>query len=828
LIKQELLESDALFLLASKVIENLKRKPVFLIDVGAALELADNASVLRLGRVLKWVANSKGDKDIPLALGLGWTGKFFERAVVIAGDVFRDRYRATRTLGNSFESGAPFETFRSIVKDIAGAEIPPQFAGLLRVPRLTAGMYGENLRELKAKGEVSPDVLWEALWASWKIIPQLTYSDTSALTSTDLAELLLADGHLSRNPCPEYLELTAPNSFGANDKLYERFGLLPPRRDPTIRERFRNRLNDAEDSALVDEIAQSIARVLKEVCYAEILEIKGFSQRNSIVEVMLKELPPLGDDSQVAPEFDQNIDARALPKRLTVGIYLDSPDAEEFEQALSNALKRGDFLMVCYPQGALQAIAETELFRSAKRDRLPYWGVAVAEEDLCTLTSTGPDTSLGDTIVVSWINRCLSEHLNKRPAIPLLSEAGKKALGAIIASAGRLEAEAVRSNLGLSKAECGGLITRLQEAEIITKKKGVLYWDPAQDPLLGSLLSAAGDSKKLMVQFGKKFSLPESLLDPEEVLAAYSGVFQSKRFGEINPDNLLKWYEAYRPQLLQNVAHLIESDNELGAFKDRAQTLQGKKLEDWQDIAGDRQEIDALLINVSERLKEVTRSRKIAAEESQRAKNDLKKLIEENSSDFTESEYADLIGKIDGFRTGQGSGITQLRKRSEKRISQLDAARTALIATKERLKGLKDEAESQIVPTLDASIGQAEELLKNTDPSNLNPKLVKLNDTVDEIEWEILRSKVVAIRKQPVEPSLPRPPTSGRGILRPPPPKRGQPAVLGPPAPQPLKPSATEHKEQTFDISRPEQAKKLVELLQSPNVEIKRIRATFQ
>ncbi len=338
LSEQELLQTDALFLLASRVIENLKRTPVFLIDMGVALESADNASILKLARVLKWVANNSNDRDIPFALGLGLTTTFFEHAKVIAGDVFRDRYQPRRALGNSFESEAPFETFKGIVKDIAGAEIPTQFTGLLRVPGLTVGMYGENLRALKVKGEVSPKLIWEALRAYWKIIPQLSYADTGNFSPADLAELLLADGRLPDNRGQQYLEKTAPNSYGANDKLYERFGLLPPRRNPTIRERFRNRLNDPEDSALVDEIARSMGQALEGVCQAEILETTIFPGRSAIVTATLKQLPPtLGDESQGTPDLDQNFDAKALPKRLTIGIYLDSPDSQSSKKSLAQA-----------------------------------------------------------------------------------------------------------------------------------------------------------------------------------------------------------------------------------------------------------------------------------------------------------------------------------------------------------------------------------------------------------------------------------------------------------------------------------------------------------
>jgi hypothetical protein len=842
LTAQELLQVDALFLLASKVIDNMQRTPVFLIDMGAALESGDDSSVLELARVLKWVYNSSRDRNIPFSLGLGWTKTFFDRAVVIAGDVFRDRFRPRRELGNSFESEAPFETFNVIVKNIAGVEIPARFAGLLRVPGLTAGMYGENLRGLKAKGEVSPTLAWEALRAEWEIIPQLAYPEISNLSSADLAELLLADGRLSDNRCPQYVERAAANSFGANDKLYERFGLLPPRRDPTIRERFRNRLNDPEDSALVAEIAKSMSQALEEVCQAEIHETRILPGRSAVITATLEQLPPaLADESQGYPELDQNFDEKALPKKLTIGIYLDSPDSSEFEKELSAGLKRGDFLMVCYRQGVLQPITGTELFRSAKNDGSLFSVFETTEDELCTLTNRATDKTPCDTMIVSQVIHCLSDHLSRRPAIPLLAETGKKALAAIIAGAGRLKVEDLKTNLDLSNADCAGIISRLQGADIVTKKKNVLYWDPAQDPLLRALLGAAHKSEKLIVDLREKFTLSDSPLDPQEILVAYFGVFQGAEFSMIKEDDLLIWYEAHRPQLLNAAEHVISSDKDLASFKERAQLLQAKKLTDLQDIAGDRQEIEALLAEASEKLDKINISRVVAAKELQQAKDSLKKSIEDHSSCFEELERDEMLSQIEGFRSTESAGMTQMRRKLEKRIGELEAVRKALHATKERLKELKEEAGDQFDSKSDQIFDTADKLLNVTDTASLTPKLVELNKSIDEVQRNLLRTKVIAISRHPTDlplKGLDAEPPSVPGLNPPPfklpdPPKRGgQKAVEIPTKPLavPTIPPcvAAELKEDVFDISNPDQAKKLAELLQSPKIVIKRIHAAFQ
>jgi len=870
LTAKELLQPDALFLLAAKVVDVMKRTPVFLIDMGPELESADTASILKLARVLKWIANNKDDKNIPLALGLGWTKKFFENAVVIAGDVFRDRYRVRRTLGNSFESEAPFEVFQSIVKDISGADIPQRFSSLLRVPGLTAGMYGENLLFLKAKGEVSSKLAWEALCANqWKIIRQLTYPDAQNFTSEDFAELLLADGRLAHNQCPGYLEQVAANSFVANDRLYERFGLLPPRRDPTALERFRNRLNDPEDSDLVNEIAQSITEVLNDICHAENIENKLFSLRSAIVSASLKELPPtLDNEIQGAPELDQNIDAKVLPKRLTIGIYLDSPDAQEFEQAMSAALKRGDFLIVCHPQGVIQSISETELFRTAKNEK-PFFKAVATESDLCTLVNRSLDESECNRMIVEWINDCLSQHLKKRPAIPLLSDSGSRALGAIIAGAGKLKEEDLRSNLTLSKAECSGLIARLNEVGIITKKKGVLYWDPSQDPVLRSLLDAGNDTQKLISQLGGKFTLSNIPVDPNNLTVAYSGVFQGKEFGKIKEDDLLTWYGAHRPQLLNVVFHLIDSERELTAFRGQAQALHQKVLDDWQDIAGDRLEIDTLLTEVQENIEKIELSRQSAANELQQVKESLKKSVTENAAYFAESDCKEMVIQIDGLRTAGSSSIRQLKNKIENKVNQVETSRRAIAATKTRLQELKTETGVQLSSNSTELTRQIDELLEQTEMGGNSPKQAELDKSVDDLERKILKAKIVtakkalvsptqiitypkAIRTPPVfspppiategnEPVLPPPPTKTSGTsfpVLPPPPIRTEPRnqdVAPDSSPDIILREPTydneeiekEDEEQIFDISRRDQARELAEILLNARIKIKKIRASF-
>ncbi len=340
--------------------------------------------------------------------------------------------------------------------------------------------------------------------------------------------------------------------------------------------------------------------------------------------------------------------------------------------------------------------------------------------------------------------------------------------------------------------------------------------------------------EKLSAHLREKFTLSDSPLNTQEVLVSYSGVFQGKKFDSVSENDVVSWYEAHRPQLLQIAESVINSDNELAALKETAQSLSNKKVENWQDISGDRLEIDTLFADAREKLEDIKRSRENAAKELQQAKDSLKKFIQDHSSYFTESEREEMLSQIDEFTTATSVGMTQLRKTLEKRINELDATRKALDATKERLQELKAEAGEQIAP-MSNLIHQADELLTRIDTSKLTPQLVELNKKVDEAERKIYETKVVAISR----PAADR--TQDTANLKPPPdtrlipplpeaPKRGNrkhETAVKPLPPVPLAVS-TEVKEEIFDLSEPEQAKKLVALLQSPKAEIKRIQAAFQ
>ena len=95
---------------------------------------------------------------------------------------------------------------------------------MVRVPKITAGQYGENLKKQSGTGEISSKIFWNALIGKWKIIRKLCDRELQEFGPKEFAELLLADKLIGTNEkYPAYLDKTQDNKYRANDDFYNLF-----------------------------------------------------------------------------------------------------------------------------------------------------------------------------------------------------------------------------------------------------------------------------------------------------------------------------------------------------------------------------------------------------------------------------------------------------------------------------------------------------------------------------------------------------------------------------------------------------------------------------
>ena len=95
--KGEIQSPDGFFELSSELNQNENKPPVFLIDMGSALERAyEDGGMDRVNditRLLRQIFNLLAEKNIKLILAIGLSENFVSAAVDFASDVYVDRYQ---------------------------------------------------------------------------------------------------------------------------------------------------------------------------------------------------------------------------------------------------------------------------------------------------------------------------------------------------------------------------------------------------------------------------------------------------------------------------------------------------------------------------------------------------------------------------------------------------------------------------------------------------------------------------------------------------------------------------------------------------------------
>ena len=102
--------------------ENENKPPVFLIDMGfalqQALEVHGRSGVSVFSRLLRVIPNAQKEKNIKLILGIGLTDHF----VNVSGDyadIWQQRYRNIFSLTNTNFEGEPSASFLQIINHVS-------------------------------------------------------------------------------------------------------------------------------------------------------------------------------------------------------------------------------------------------------------------------------------------------------------------------------------------------------------------------------------------------------------------------------------------------------------------------------------------------------------------------------------------------------------------------------------------------------------------------------------------------------------------------------------------------------------------------------------
>ncbi|MGV8118914.1 MAG: hypothetical protein AB2L14_04020 [Candidatus Xenobiia bacterium LiM19] len=717
------------------------KKPILLIDMGKAMEDSSDAEAMAVAQYLKPIVNMMDDRGIPFILGLGWTRKFFDGIISISGDVYRDRYRAELFLGMAYESDSPYDIFRQIVKKISSVHLPDDYAGLLRIPGMTPAKFGENLLNQGISEISKPGDLWNMLKGKWQLIDCLSFPGLN-LSMDDLACLLLADGAIEMKKTPEYLESISKGGFIANDALYEKFGILPPKRDPSALERLRNRMRDIEEYDLLSDILTPISQSLTKIGAEPIEGPCYFSQakdenqpveRTAFLSMQIKDLPFSNNSMNSSHKIKIEFDKKVFPHRFSIGLYLDDPSQQEFEEKIIAACENDDILLILYSPLASE-FGRTPLGRRFKAKAEPDY--VLSEENILEIISEHTVEDRKIQMILDWLYDSLERHLTKRAVFPLLSENAKKIMSAIIANGGSISSEDLKKNLHIDNAELKALLTRLSDAEFIEKKKDMISWNLILDPIISLILRGKTDRELIEKEISNRFSLPQKSFDLHDLLSPYTGIFDGKDLECYDENDLINWYVPSRMTLLKIIHTKLDKEQEISSkFRDEFERLNNNEINEWESIPGDRSTIEELDKEIDNELGLIEKSREEEKARLEEKKSELRELIAKNGDCFSKTESDEFDKTIEGFRKSDSEGIKLLRGRLNKRIQEhknCSLKLNSLIVKSQKLKTsnkIIDETRD-----IQHSIDRLSDLLKCLDFTEFNKLAVDIDKSIEELD----------------------------------------------------------------------------------------------
>ena len=417
--KGEIQSPDGFFELSSELNQNENKPPVFLIDMGSALERAyEDGGMDRVNditRLLRQIFNLLAEKNIKLILAIGLSENFVSAAVDFASDVYVDRYQNQLSLTNTSFENEPSESFRQIVSSISELEIPDTYAGLWRGSTITAGQFGENLKS-RGVTTVSSEILWQNLHGQWPIIGEIHHPE---IPGSDLADLLLVDAVISENRYPQWLE-ACDGGFRATDALYQEFGLLSPQKDPSKQERIKRRVDDPDDDEVAGDLLTGLSAHLQQLGVNQLLEAQNLGKKSALLETQLDSHP----DPNL-PDLERELTGSVFPKKLLVaGILAEDTAYEDLRPAMAECAAEQGFLLILLKEGL--DFGRTPLSRYLRDQNIPYQTKIVSiEQEIATLLTEELDGSLTRE-VSKWISEACRCAIKGPPSIECVAPNNQK------------------------------------------------------------------------------------------------------------------------------------------------------------------------------------------------------------------------------------------------------------------------------------------------------------------------------------------------------------------------------------------------------------------
>ena len=731
-------ESEGFFVLCSDLYEKEGKIPVFLIDMGEAMEEQYSKrgldGVKDLSRLLRKIYNLLEERNISLILGIGLTTKFVRDSEKFIADVFH-RYGAFVTLTNTFFEGeAPCVDFQQIVKTISGLEIPDRYQGLWRGDTVTAGQLGENLK-VSGTSEITSQSLWQNLRGEWDILGNI---QLETIPPKELGELILADETITDNLYPEYLE-SCDGGYRANDRLYKTFNFYSPWRDPSTTERIKRRVDDPDDNKVVGEILSSIGKSMDQLGLGEIHEPDVLGQKSGLMEVKVNEHanPDLN-------ALEKELFQTAFPRKLITVLCLTANPAEEvLQERLKKYAEKDCFILILCREGVVNFFGRIPLGRYVHNNIGSARIETVSLEEITSFLSDRDEVLLNE--VKSWVIGAISDLFSNKPVLCVGHQTIKQLISGTI-STGELPIGSFAQQIGISMADATKCLKFLVQPQILTKRQGIAIWEPHNDVILRILLEYSGNEDKICVEIKNLYTTDN--VNIEDLASLYQCISGGNNLVGLTKDKILDHARVEQDHQLDVIGNYLEGERKLNPlYSLKYEEYRNRQLSEIEDITPYRTDIIKLLEDIKSTIDEIKGNRDKNRQELSEKIDAFRQKLENHSKYLSDEQKNELQHKIEVIRSSnspafirvereihkQKDRVESLEKRKEKLTVRLDQLQEYSDKTeyKESKGGLEqiedlvqqfslDDAEDQIKDA-DAQIIKLEELKERQDILGCSP-----------------------------------------------------------------------------------------------------------
>ena len=711
-------ESEGFFVLCSDLYKKEGKVPVFLIDMGKAMEEQYNSDrgldgVIDLSRLLRKIYNLLEERNISLILGIGLTTKFVEDSGKYIADVFQ-RYGAFVILTNtSFEGEAPCEDFQQIVQTISGLEIPDRYKCLWRGHTVTAGQLGENLKDSETN-EITSQSLWQNLRGKWDILGNIQLEE---IPPNELGELILADETIEEELYPEYLE-PCDGGYRANDLLYETFKFVSPWRDPSTTERIKSRVDDPDDNKVVGEILSSIGKSMDQLGFSEIHEPDILGQKSGLMEVKV--------NKHTSPDLnalENELFKTAFPRKLITVLCLTANPAEEMLiKRLKEYAEKDCFILILCLEGVVN-LFRMQLGRHIKENIKSAKIETVSLEEITSILSNQDEVLLEE--VNNWVSDAISVLFSNKPVLCVGHQTIKQLISGTISS-GELPIDSFAQQIGISKTDANKCLKFLVKPQILTKRQSIAIWEPHNDVILRILLEYSGNEDKICEEVKNLYTTDEVKI--EDLVSLYQCIPGGNDLVDFTKDRILAHSRAEQDHQLSVIGKYLEGERKLNPLYElKYKEYRERQLCEIEDITPYRTDIIKLLEDIKSAIDEIKGKRDRDRQELSKRIEALRQKLENHSKYFSDEKKNELLRTIEGIRSLKSPAFNRVELEINKQKNRVESLEKDIKKLTERLDQLqeysdkteyresKDGLEQIESLVLQLSLDDAEDQIKDVD-----------------------------------------------------------------------------------------------------------------